>query len=188
MRGLCFADTMHVARLPQSRSSRGRRADGGFTRIEAVLVVATTALVGALAATALRTYLIRAQVAESIELAKHARDQVTRAFRRTGTPPGDREDAGFSNDGPNISGRYVAETRISNGRVDLVFGGETDGALAGRTLSLTPFETADQQVVWVCGSKQPGVGLKPLGFAGGGPLAVQPPPTIEPRYLPPACR
>jgi hypothetical protein len=27
-----------------------------------------------------------------------------------------------------------------------------------------------------------------LGFTAGGPLAVQAPPTIEPRYLPVTCR
>jgi hypothetical protein len=153
-----------------------------------VIVVAATALVGVLAATALRTYLVRAEIVESIAFARYARDEVTRAFRRTGMPPADRADAGLSNDGPDSGGRYVAETRVSNGRIDLVFGAEADGVLEGRTLSLTPFETADKEVVWLCGSKPPGVGLKPLGFAGGGPVAVQAPTAIEPRYLPPDCR
>jgi|SRR6185503_5835979 len=179
---------MNLTAVLQSRSGRGHRAEGGFTRVEAVLVVAATALVGALGATALHTYLVRAEVEESIAFAQYAQDQVTRAFRRNGAPPADRADAGLSDDGPDSRGRYVAETWVRNGRIDLVFGAEADGALEGRTLSLTPFETADQQVVWICGSKPPGVGLKPLGFAGGGPLAVQPPMAIEPRYLPPACR
>jgi type IV pilus assembly protein PilA len=153
-----------------------------------MIVLAATVLIGAIGATALRTYLVRAEIAESIAFAKYAQDQVTRTFWRTRTPPVDRADAGLSKDGPDGRGRYVAETRVDNGRIDLVFGSEANGAIEGRTLSLTPFETADQQVVWICGSKEPGLGLKPLGFAGGGPVAMQPPPTIEPRYLPPACR
>jgi len=152
------------------------------------MVVAATALIGALGATAVRTYLVRAEIEESIAFAKYAQDQVTRAFRRTGAPPADRAAAGLANDGSETRGRYVAEAQVSNGRIDLVFGAEAGGALEGRTLSLTPFETADQEVVWICGSKPPGVGLRPLGFASGGPLAVQPPPTIEPRYLPASCR
>jgi hypothetical protein len=96
--------------------------------------------------------------------------------------------AGLTGDGPDAEGRYVAETRVVDGRIDLVFGALADAVIRGRTLSLTPFETADQQVVWVCGGRAPGVGLKPLGFAGGGPLAVQAPTTVAPRYLPRACR
>jgi type IV pilus assembly protein PilA len=156
--------------------------------LEGVIVVAVTALVGSIGVSAVRTYLVRAEIAESLALAKYAQDQVTRAFRNTGAPPAGRADAGLANDGPHSEGRYVAETRVTDGRIDLVFGAEADGALQGRTLSLTPFETADRQVVWICGTQRPGVGLRPLGFAGGGRLALQPPATIEPRYLPPACR
>jgi type IV pilus assembly protein PilA len=160
----------------------------GFTQLEAVVVLAATLLVVALVVTAVRTYFVRAEIAESVALAKYAQDQVTRAFRRTGTPPADSASAGVSDDHLDVAIRYVAETRVTDGRIDLVFGPEANAALEGRTLSLTPFETADQQVVWICGAKEPGVGLKPLGFAAGGPLALQMPTTIEPRYLPPACR
>lgn len=179
---------MHMKPLRRSRSRRGRRPDGGFTLVEGVIVVAVTALVGAVGVSAVRTYLVRAEIAESLAFAKYAQDQVTRAFRNTGTPPAGRADAGLSNDGSDTKSRHVAETRVTDGRIDLVFGAAANAALQGRILSLTPFETADRQVVWICGSKPPGVGLKPLGFAGGGRVAVQPPTTIEPRYLPPACR
>jgi type II secretory pathway pseudopilin PulG len=175
---------------PSSRSlsRRGRGCDSGFTRIEAVILVAITALMIALGVSALRTYQVRAEIVESVELAKFAQHQVTQAFRNTGTPPADGADAGLSNDDLGSAGPYVGETRVVDGRIDLVFGAEADKAIEGQTLSLTPFETADQEVVWVCGNKAPGVGLKPLGFAAGGPLALQTPTTIEPRFLPPTCR
>lgn len=179
---------MRIAPFFHSRSLSGPSVEGGVTTLEAVLVVGATVLVGALGATALRTYLVRGEIEESVALAKYAQDQVTRTFRRTGSPPADGASAGFSSDDLGDISRYVSEIRIVDGRVDLVFGTEAGGALEGRTLSLTPFETADRQVVWVCGSKEPGVGLQPLGFASGGPLAVQPPITIEPHLLPPACR
>jgi type IV pilus assembly protein PilA len=179
---------MLAAPASRSFSRRGRSSDRGFTRVEAVILVAITTLMGALGVSALRTYLARAEIAESIAFAKYAQHQVTRAFRNTGTPPADRADAGLSNDSPGSAGRFVGETRVIDGRIDLVFGAEADSAIEGRTLSLMPFETADQEVVWVCGNKPPGVGLNPLGFAGGGPLAQQTPTTIEARFLPPACR
>ena len=173
-------------RLPARRGDPSSQS--GFTQLEAVVVLAVTLLVVALVVAALRTYFVRAEIAESIALAKYAQDQVTRAFRRTGIPPADSASAGVSDDHVDGATRYVAETRVTDGRIDLVFGPEASSALQGRTLSLTPFETADQQVVWICGAKEPGVGLKPLGFAGGGQLALQAPTSIEARYLPPACR
>ena len=179
---------MRIAPFFHSHSTIGPGAEGGVTLLEGILALAATVLVGAVGATALRTYLARAEIEESVAFAKYAQDQITRSFRRTGSPPADGASAGFSSDDLRDTGRYVAEIRIVDGRIDLVFGAEASGALEGRTLSLTPFETADGQVVWVCGSKAPGVGLQPLGFAGGGPLAVQPPTTIEPRYLPRTCR
>ena len=74
------------------------------------------------------------------------------------------------------------------GRVDVRFGRNADDAIAGRTLSLTPFETADQRVVWLCGNKLPGPGLEPLGFAGGAAEPVQILTLIDVRFLPPSCR
>jgi type IV pilus assembly protein PilA len=180
---------MRLARFSPLPSRRGLGStQDGFTYVEAVIVLAITLLIGALVVAATRTYLVRAEIEESIALAKYAQDQVTRAFRRTGTPPADSASAGLADSRVDGVANYVAETRVTDGRIDLVFGPEANAALEGRTLSLTPFETADRHVVWVCGSKEPGVGLNPLGFAGGGPLAVQPPPTIEPRYLPRSCR
>jgi type IV pilus assembly protein PilA len=172
----------------QSHAGTARRAGAGFTLLEGLIVVAVTALVGAVGVSAVRTYLARAEIAESLAFAKYAQDEVTRAFRLTGAPPPDGAGAGLSNEGFDTGGRYLAEIGVTDGRIDLVFGAGASGAVAGRTLSLTPFETADGQVVWICGGRLPGLGLRPLGFAGGSRVAVQPPPTIEPRYLPPACR
>ena len=77
---------------------------------------------------------------------------------------------------------------VANGRVGVRFAAGADAALAGRTLFLTPFETASREVVWVCGNRLPGPGLNTLGFAFGGRRPVQLVTAIEPRYLPSTCR
>ncbi|HUQ51883.1 MAG TPA: pilin, partial [Gammaproteobacteria bacterium] len=84
--------------------------------------------------------------------------------------------------------QYVESVEVINGRLDLRFGYRADHAISGRTLSLTPFETATHEVVWVCGNARPGAGLEPLGFSLGGQQAVQADTLIEPRYLPSTCR
>jgi prepilin-type N-terminal cleavage/methylation domain-containing protein len=158
----------------------------GFTAIELVLVLALTALVGAVAVSALHTYRVRQQVAASVVLAAPAQDHVARAFRRSGVPPGDGTEAGLP--AHYSAGDYVRSVSVVDGRVDLTFGGAAARAIADRVLSLTPFETADQKIVWICGIRVPGMGLRPLGFAGGIGQAVQAATTVEKRYLPSGCR
>jgi type IV pilus assembly protein PilA len=158
----------------------------GFTLVELALVVAITMLMAMLAISAYRTYKVRNQVATGIAVSIPAQDRVIEAFRRWGTPPANAKAAGVSK-GP--TGTLFVETLdVVNGRIDVRFSAAAYDAIAGKTLSLTPFETADQEVVWLCGSELPGVGLNPLGFASGSPQAVQVPTGIEARYLPSSCR
>lgn len=160
----------------------------GFTVIELALIVAVTAVVGALGMAAFRTYHARAQIAEGVLSAVRVRERVTQAFRKAGEPPANRAAAGLSPNASDDRGNVVSGIDVIDGRIDIRFGGSADEAISGHTLSLTPYEAADLNVVWICGNEIPGVGLKPLGFVAGGRQAVQLPTTIEPRYLPSTCR
>ena len=167
---------------PRKRNASER----GLTTIEVVVALAVTGLMLSLIVSAIDTYVVRGQVAESLTLAVPLQHQVALAFRESGVPPGD--DLVGAQPTGGLGSTYLHNIEIIDGRIDLRFGGTADAALAGRVLSLTPFETADLEVVWVCGSAVPGVGLHPLGFSGGSRQAVQAPTSIEPRYLPRACR
>lgn len=173
-----------VSRQGPRKQNAGER---GLTTIEVVVALAVTGLMLSLVVSAVDTYLVRGQVAESLALAAPLQHRVAHAFRSSGVPPGD-ELVRAQPTGELAGGPYVDNIEIRDGRIDLRFGGAADAALAGHVLSLIPFETADLEVVWVCGSAVPGVGLHPLGFSGGSRQAVQTPASIEPRYLPPACR
>jgi hypothetical protein len=166
---------------PRKRNASER----GLATIEVVVALAVTLLMLSLLFSAVDTYLVRKQVAESLTLAQPLQHRVAHIFRSSGEPPGD-DGGGWT---AEVRGNtYVDAIDIVDGRIDLRFGRAADAAIAGRVLSLTPFETADLEIVWVCGSAAPGVGLHPLGFSGGSRQAVQAPTSIEPRYLPPACR
>jgi prepilin-type N-terminal cleavage/methylation domain-containing protein len=160
----------------------------GFSLAELAIVLAVTALLFGLGASAYKTYSIRGQITRSLAVAARAQAQVAESFRRDGEPPADRLSAGLPRDGTADRGAYVDAIEVVDGRIDLRFGGGADPALTGRTLSLTPFESANRDVFWICGNRVAGAGLRPLGFANGARQAVQIVPQIEPRYLPSTCR
>jgi type IV pilus assembly protein PilA len=160
----------------------------GFAVIELAMVLAVTAIVLALIASAFRTHSVRSQIGAVIDHAAKAEAAIAREFMHLGEAP---PDAGFDSFGGPHSGegeRFVDAITVSAGRIDVRFGENADAAIAGRTLSLTPYETVDLEIVWVCGNEIPGPGLKPLGFSGGGRQSVQIPTTVEARYLPSNCR
>src|SRR6185295_12943016 len=107
------------------------------------------------------------QITQSLALAARAQAQVVETSRRDGEPPADRVSAGLARDGTTDRGTYVDSIEVVDGRIDLRFGGGADPSLRGRTLSLTPFESADRDLFWVCGNRIAGPGLQPLGFANG---------------------
>jgi hypothetical protein len=160
----------------------------GFTIIELVAALCVTALIAAVGFSAYRTYKVRDRIAATLVRSEPLQARIVASFHRFGVPPHDATAAGLPEDARGLLGDYVASVAVSDGRIDIRYGTAADAAIAGRTLSLTPFETASRDVVWVCGNALPGAGLEPLGFAGGAQRAVQTITTIEPRFLPSACR
>jgi type IV pilus assembly protein PilA len=80
-------------------------------------------------------------------------------------------------------GNYVSSVEIVDGRIDVTFGGPlAHQDIIGTVLSLTPYETSANSVVWRCGNA-PAPGGKLLN-GGAGHVA----PTVDERYLPSNCR
>jgi type IV pilus assembly protein PilA len=159
-----------------------------FTLSELGAVLAATGIVAALAYSVYRTYTVRSEVSEGIALANDLIPAVTEFFRRHGEVPANLE-APVPHSGTDREGSpFVESITVVDGRIDVLYGGQADPAIAGRRISLTPYETVDRNVVWLCGNEIPGPGLEPLGFAGGSRRTVQVPTTIEGRYLPGPCR
>jgi len=160
-----------------------RRLDRGFTLIELMIVIAIIGVLSSLAISAYQTYTVRAQVAEGLNMAAGAKVPIVDAYTNSGTAPADRTAAGMTPNPADTRGEYVSQVAVTNGRVDITFGGpRAHQAIFGQTLSVTPYETNGNTVIWRCGAAGAPAGVL---LQGGAPHLA---PTIETRYLPSACR
>ena len=166
-------------------ASRNRRRSALGT-LELAAIAAVTALMGAVAYSAYRTHNVRAEVAAGLAAAELLKGILIASFERTRDIDALRAPVGAL--GSPDTAAVVSAISVERGRIDIWFGDHADPALSGRHLSLTPYEAATLELVWLCGDRQPGPGLRPLGFAAGGPQALPLASAIEPRYLPDECR
>ena len=165
-----------------SLNTNYRRSDG-FTLIELMIVVAIIGILASLATSAYQTYTVRGQIAEALNMADGAKVPIIDAYTNTGAAPADRTAAGMSANATDTSGNYVSAVDIVNGRVDITMAGpRAHQAIFGRTLSVTPYETNGNTIVWRCGNAPQPAGVQLLG---GAPHQL---PTVDARYLPSACR
>lgn len=106
----------------------------GFTLIELMIVVAIIAILAAIALPAYQDYLTRAQVSESMSLARGAQIAVTEYYSEHGNPPVDNADAGLAAPG-SITGNYVSSVTLDNtGTISVLFGNDASSKISGQTL------------------------------------------------------
>jgi len=129
-----------------------------------------------------------AQVATALDLLPMFQEAVVRYYRKTGSAPVNRFEAGLTSIPTDTSTTFITYVSIENGSVVFFFNQpETDPSLAGTFLRFTPYETPDQTVVWRCGNDYQSPSTQPLGTFGGGNTSTYVASTIPATAHPDPC-
>ena len=164
-----------------------KKVQQGFTLIELMIVVAIIGILAAIAIPAYQDYTVRAQVSEGLTLAAAAKAAVAESFANSGVPPATRTAAGMSANANDTNGKYVTQVAVAGGGITITYGNQANKAIATKTLGLTPYESTDLSVSWVCGTATPQAGVVLMGTSGG--TAATPGTTnILAKYGPASCR
>lgn len=159
-----------------------KKMQKGFTLIELMIVVAIIGILAAIAIPAYQDYVVRSQVTEGLNLAGDMKAGVAEWYAQTGKWPATETSLGTSS--AYKTGKYVSSVAISNGTIIITYGLQANGKILGKTLSLKPMVSQNQDVVWVCGLANTPTGASDPSTGASAAAAT----TVLDKFLPASCR
>ena len=135
-----------------------KQVQKGFTLIELMIVVAIIGILAAIAIPAYQNYTIRAQVTEGLNLADGWKTGISEYYAQYGLFPSCFDTtatgaAGCVSATGASTGKYVTGIAINaGGQIAVTYGNQANNKLLNLILSLQPGLSANNDVVWVCGT------------------------------------
>ena len=156
----------------------------GFTLIELMIVVAIIGILAAIAIPAYQNYTIRAQVTEGLSLADGWKTSIAEYYANNGAFPtcsSTTGGAGCIAAAGATTGKYVTSVAIgaAPGQILITYGAQANANILGQTLTISPGLSANNDVVWVCGTA-----ANPPALATAPPAPAT---TVPAQYLPTVC-
>jgi len=157
------------------------KKEKGFTLIELMIVVAIIGVLASISLPAYQSYVVRAQVSESIVIVDELKASVADYYKFKGIFPTNNKIAGVPK--PEfLQGNYVSQIEVENGAFHITLGNKVNKAVQGKILSIRPIvvkQSPASPFSWVCGG-----GSVPEAMEAKGENKTN----IDSEFLPAACR
>jgi type IV pilus assembly protein PilA len=147
-----------------------------------MIVVAIIGILAAIAIPAYQDYTVRSQVTEGMNLASAVETGAAEFYANTGSFPATLSAAGIS---AQPAGKYVLSVDVNGGQVLVTYGNQSNVAVTNSTLAITPYLSANNDIVWICGNHGT-AGLSPVPTLMPGATQVNT--SVADKYLPQTCR
>ena len=140
-------------------------AHRGFTLIELMVVVGIIGILASIAMPQYQSYVVRAQVAEALSLAREIQGDITAYYKQHGRFPKNNRSAGLP-ESKYLIGLYVQNIRVSDGAINIRFGNRVNQQIMDKVLTLQPLVVSGSPaspISWNCGGAKPPQGMEAVG-------------------------